>query len=38
MVLQENVDLTLLNKLHGLTHYKIGDSCVYDGDGFYTLS
>ena len=28
---------TLLNKLHGPMHYKIGVTCVYNGLVFYTL-
>ena len=35
-VLHENIDQTLLNKLHGPMHYKIGVTCVYNGHVFYT--
>ena len=31
------IDLKLWNKSHGPMHYKIGDTCVYIGHGFYTL-
>ena len=37
VILYENIDLTLLNKLHGLMRYKIGGTCVYNGHAFYTL-
>ena len=37
IVLYENIDQTLPNKLHGPMHYKIGDICVYNGHVFYTL-
>jgi len=35
--LQTNIDQTLPNKLHGLSHCKIGVKCVYNGHVFYTL-
>jgi len=34
VVLYENIDQTLL---HGPMHYKIGDTCVFNGYLFYTL-
>jgi len=37
MALYENIDRTLLNKLHGPMRYKIGVTCVYNGHVFYTL-
>jgi len=30
-ILYTNIDLTLLNKLQGPMHYKIGGTCVYNG-------
>ena len=36
-VLDENIDQTLTNKLHGSMHYKIGDTCIYNGQVFCTL-
>jgi len=30
-VLYENIDQILSYKLHGLMHYKIGVTCVYNG-------
>ena len=36
-VLYMNIDQTLPNKLHGPTHCKIVDTCVYNGHVFYTL-
>jgi len=36
-VLYENIDQTLLKKLHGSMHYKIGVTCVYNEYVFYTL-
>jgi len=36
-VLHENIDPTLLNKLHGPMHYKIGVTWVYNECVFYTL-
>jgi len=35
-ILHENIDQTLLNKLHGLMHYKIDVTCVYNEHVFYT--
>ena len=35
-VLHENIDQTLLNKLHGPMHYKIDVTCVYNRHMFYT--
>jgi len=35
--LYTNIDQTLPIKLNGLMHYKIGDTCVYNGHVFYTL-
>ena len=37
MLLYENIDQILPNNLHGLMHYNIGDTCVYNGHVFYTL-
>jgi len=37
LTLHENIDLTLLNKLHGPMHYKIGVTCVYNGHMFFTI-
>jgi len=37
VLIYENIDQILLNKLHGPMHYKIGVICVYNGHGFYTL-
>ena len=37
VVLYENIDQILPNKLHGPMHYKIGVICVYIGHVFYTL-
>jgi len=34
LVLYENIDQTLPNKLDGPMHYKIGVTCVYNG---YTI-
>jgi len=34
-ILYTNIDQTLPNKLHGPTHYKVGDTCVYNGQVFY---
>ena len=34
LVLYENIDQILPNKLHAL---QIGDTCVYNGHVFYTL-
>ena len=36
-MLYENIDQTLLSKLHGQMHYKLGVTCVYNGHVFYTL-
>jgi len=36
-ILYKNIDQTLLNKLHGPTHCKIGDKCVYTEHVFYTV-
>ena len=36
-LLYTNIDQTLLNKLHGPTHCKIGDTGVYNGHVLYTL-
>ena len=36
-VLYENIDQKLQNKLHGPLYYKIGVTCVYNGNVFYTL-
>jgi len=36
-VLYENIDLTLLNNLHGPMHYNIGVKCVYNVHEIYTL-
>ena len=36
-VLYENIDQKLQNKLHGPMYYKIGVTCVYNGNVFYTL-
>ena len=32
-----NIDLKLRNKLHGPMHYKIGDTCVFNGYKINTL-
>ena len=32
-----NIDLTLLNKLHELLHYKIGITCVYNRHVLYSI-
>ena len=37
VLLYENIDQILPNKLHGSMHYKIGVTCVYNGHVFYTL-
>ena len=37
IILYENIDQILPNKLHGPMHYKIGDACIYNGHLFYTL-
>ena len=37
MVLYEEIDQILPNKLHGQIHYNIGFTCVYNGHVFYTL-
>jgi len=37
LTLYTNIDQTLLNKLHGPMHCKIGGTCVYSGHVFYTL-
>jgi len=37
LILYENIDQILPNKLHGPMHYKIGVTCVYNGHVFYTL-
>ena len=37
IILYGNIDQTLLNQLHGPTHCKIGDTCIYSGHVFYTL-
>jgi len=37
MILYENIDQILLNKLHGPMNYKIGVTYVYNGHMFYTL-
>jgi len=37
MLLYENMDQILPNKLHGPMHYHIGVTCVYNGHVFYTL-
>jgi len=36
MVLFENIDQILPNKLRGPMHYNIGLTCVYNGHVFYT--
>jgi len=36
-VLYTNINLKLPNKLHGPTHYKIGDTRIYNGHRLYTL-
>jgi len=36
-LLYTNIDLTLQNKSHGPTHYKIDDTCVFNGHEIYTL-
>ena len=35
LLLHENIDRSLLNKLYGPLHYKIGGTCVYNGQVFY---
>jgi len=35
--LYENIDQTLLNKLHGPIHYTIGARCVHNGHELFTL-
>jgi len=37
VVLCENIDQILPNKLHGPLHHKIGVTCVDNGHVFYTL-
>jgi len=37
MVLYQNIDQILPNKLHGPMHYKIGATCVNNGHVFYTI-
>ena len=37
MILYENIDQILLNKLHGPMNYELGDTYVYNGHVFYTL-
>jgi len=37
MLLYENIDQTLPIKVHGLMHYKLGVTCVYNGHVLYTL-
>jgi len=37
MVLYENIDQILQNKLYGPLHYKIGVTCVYNAHMCYTL-
>ena len=37
LLVYENIDQTLLNKLHGPMYYKIGVTRVYNGHVFYTL-
>ena len=37
VLLYENIDQILPNKLHGPMYYKIGVTCVYLVHGFYTL-
>jgi len=37
LVLYENIDQTLMNKLHGPMRDKRGAACVYNGHVFYTL-
>ena len=37
LILYENIDQKLQIKLHGPMHYKIGDTCVYNGHMIYTL-
>jgi len=37
LVLYENIDQILSNKLHGPMHYKIDVTCEYNGHMFYTL-
>jgi len=36
-LLNTNIDQTLPYNLHGLIHYKIGVTLVYNGHVFYTL-
>jgi len=37
LVLYEDIDQVLPNKLYEPVHYKIGVTCVYNGHMFYTL-
>ena len=37
IILQENIDQTLLNKLYRPMHYKVGVTCVYKGHVLYTM-
>jgi len=37
VVLYENIDQILPNKLHGPMHYKIGVAYVFNGHVFYTV-